>query len=72
MEMKVQDYPHLRKRGAGVVNVDVASYDRARALRKNTIRMNHDRQRLSNVEQEVRSLTGKVDQILDLLHTLRA
>lgn len=64
MDVKVADYPHLRKRGAGFVNTDRDGYARALTNRRSS-------QRLTTVENEVRELTKKVDRILDLLESLR-
>lgn len=64
MDIKVQDYPTLRRRGAGIINTDHAGYERAKNARRNA-------HRLSTVEGEVKVLTQKVDKILELLESLR-
>jgi len=57
---KVSDYPHLRKVGGGVINVDQDAYNLARAQVKAAGRM-------KTLEDNVGSMSKKLDEIFGLL-----
>ena len=59
MDYKVRDYPDLIKREGGVVNKNTDEYLRAKSRLKQA-------KRIDNLENEVRGLHSKLDQLLEL------
>ena len=59
-DIKVVDYPDLRKRGAGVINNNADEFFRAR----NRIKQS---KRLETLEKEVEEVQRKLDILIDLL-----
>jgi hypothetical protein len=60
MEYKINDFPDLIKRGAGVINTNQSEYHRAKARIQNA-------KRIDNLEGEVRDIHKKLDILLGLL-----
>lgn len=63
--IKVKEYPDLRKSGAAVVNVNSSEYRRALKRRENE-------KKIEELDKEVRSLSSKLDLILEKLNYVPA
>lgn len=59
-DIKVQDYPDLRKRGAGVINNNADEFFRARNRIKQATR-------LETLEKDVLDVQRKLDLVIELL-----
>lgn len=59
-DMKVEGYPNLRRRGAGVVNTDVDGYRQHMHRRSQASRLHH-------LEEQVLDMKAKLDFIYEAL-----
>lgn len=59
-DIKIEGYPELRRRGAGVVNTDREEYLRA-------LNRNKQGKRIDDLEDKIEDLSGKVDKLLQIL-----
>lgn len=62
---KVKDYPSLRKTGGAVINVDNREFNIAKARVSAA-------KRTKSLESQVQQLTGKLDEVMNLLGQLAA
>lgn len=60
MDIKIEGYPELRRRGAGVINTDRDEYLRA-------LNRNKQGKRIDDLEEKIEDLSGKVDKLLQIL-----
>lgn len=67
---RVQDYPNLRRSGAGVVDVDDQAYRAALSRVEQAKRIDRLEKSTKEMREELKDTSQKMDQVLSLLQGL--